>query len=80
MVVSERVKELLRSALQLTLEERANLAFELIASIDVELAEDAKRAWAAEIERRASPVIAGESTGADWETVRARILSALTSR
>ncbi|MCG8418200.1 MAG: addiction module protein [Proteobacteria bacterium] len=76
--MSTRTKELLEDALQLTLEERASLASELIASIDGEPDKDAERAWAAEIERRARRAIAGESIGTDWETVQARIASKLT--
>jgi len=71
--MSRRAEELLEDALQLTLEERANLVSELIASIDGEPDEDAERAWAAEIARRARRAIAGESSGTDWDIVKARI-------
>ncbi len=75
--MSTRAKELLEGALQLTLEERACLVSELIASIDGEPDEDADRAWADEIERRTRRAISGESTGTDWEVVQARIESKL---
>ena len=68
-----------RCAPIVTIEERASLASELIASIDGESDQDAERAWAAEIERRARRAIAGESHGTDWDTVQARIASTLAS-
>lgn len=51
------------------------MAAELLASLDdasVENQADVEAAWAAEIERRARRVIAGESTGIPWEDVRRR--------
>ena len=77
--MSTRTKELLEDALQLTIDERASLASDLIASIDGESDPDAARAWAVEIERRARRAIAGESRGTDWDTVQARVASKLTS-
>ena len=71
--MSERAARVVEQALQLTVEERAEVAAEIIASVDGEPDADAEEAWAAEIERRARRAIAGESQGTDWETVRARI-------
>jgi putative addiction module component (TIGR02574 family) len=65
--------DLLREALRLSPEDRAQMAVELIASIDGAPDADAEAAWAKEIERRASRAISGISQGSDWETVRARI-------
>ena len=70
-----RAQELLREALTLPLDERADVAAELLASLDeaeVERPADVEAAWAAEIERRARRVMAGESTGLPWEDVRRR--------
>lgn len=78
--MTSRAHELLARALELPLDERANLAADLIASIDGEPDEDADRAWASEIERRARRAIAAESKGTDWEIVRARIESKLPTR
>ncbi|MBI4509481.1 MAG: addiction module protein [Deltaproteobacteria bacterium] len=63
----------MREAMQLSVEERAELAADLIASVDGEPDEDADAAWAAEIERRARRARAGESQGTGWEVVRQRI-------
>jgi putative addiction module component (TIGR02574 family) len=70
-----RVQDLLREALALPLNERADVAAELLASLDDAAAErpsDVEAAWAAEIERRARRVMAGESKGIPWEDVRRR--------
>jgi len=67
---------LLQEALKLPHTERADVAAELLASLDEEPAEDleeVEKAWAAEIERRARRVLAGESTGAPWGDVKQRI-------
>lgn len=67
---------LLQEALKLPRRERANVAADLLASLDDDLADDPQeleRAWAAEIERRARRVLAGESSGTPWEQVKQRI-------
>ena len=71
--MSPRTQELLREAMALPVDERADLAAELLASLDDAAAEDpaeVEAAWAAEIERRARRVIAGETTGIPWGDVR----------
>ena len=57
----------------LPVKERADLAAELLASLDDATAEDpaeVEAAWAAEIERRARRVMTGETAGILWEDVR----------
>lgn len=71
--MGEGVKKLLSQALRLTLDERAELAADLIASIDGGPDEDADAAWAAEIERRATRALAGESKGRPWREVLDRL-------
>lgn len=81
--MSPRAQELLREAMALPVKERADLAAELLASLDDAAAEDAaevEAAWAAEIERRARRVIAGETAGIPWEDVRRRAESDLRRR
>lgn len=73
--MTSRANDLLREALTLPLDERADVAAELLASLDDAAAEhpaDVEAAWAAEIERRARRVLAGETTGVPWEDVRRR--------
>jgi len=81
--MSDRAQTLLREALKLSPEERADVAAELLASLDDSDAEDpaaVQAAWAAEIERRAQRVLSGESAGEPWEDVRNRIVQGLTNR
>ena len=81
--MSPRAQELLRDAMSLSVKERANLAAELLASLDDAAAEDpveVEAAWAAEIERRARRVMAGETAGIPWEDVRRRAEAELRRR
>jgi len=81
--MSSRAQELLREALALPLDERADVAAELLASLDDAEAEDpaeVEAAWAAEIERRACRVMAGKTSGIPWEDVRRRAEAELCRR
>ena len=81
--MSPRAQELLREAMTLPVKERADLAAELLASLDDAAAEDpaeVEAAWAAEIERRARRVMAGETAGIPWEDVRRRAEAELRRR
>ena len=74
---------MLREALALPAEERADVAAELLASLDEPGTMDpaaVEAAWAREIERRARRVMAGESLGEPWEDVRARVARRLADR
>jgi len=68
---------LLKEALRLPVRDRADVAAELLDSLeDSEVPEDleaAEKAWAIEIERRGRRVLAGESAGLPWEEVRQRL-------
>ena len=78
--MTSRTQELLREALALTAEERADVAAELLASLEEPAPADetaVQVAWAREIERRARRVIAGDSTGDSWEDVRQRVARGL---
>jgi putative addiction module component (TIGR02574 family) len=77
-----RARELLREALTLPIEERADVAAELLASLDdaeTDLA-NVEAEWAVEIERRARRVLAGESPGIPWDDVRRRAEANLRKR
>jgi putative addiction module component (TIGR02574 family) len=81
--MTSRAQELLREALTLPIAERADVAAELLASLDEAEAEnpaEVEAAWAAEIERRARRVMAGESVGVPWEDVRRRAEADLRKR
>lgn len=80
--MTQQAQDLLRDALALPPEERADLAAELIASLDGPADDPAEveAAWAAEIERRARRVLNGESAGEPWDNVRRRIATGLQKR
>lgn len=81
--MTSRAQELLREALTLPIAERADVAAELLASLDDAEAEDlaeVEAAWAAEIEKRARRAMAGESLGVAWEDVRRRAEAELRKR
>ncbi|MGH9222712.1 MAG: addiction module protein [Acidimicrobiales bacterium] len=74
--MTSETETILREALGLPDEERADLAAQLIASLDSPAAEDPATigtVWAAELERRARRVLSGESPTSGWETVRERV-------
>ena len=71
---------LLSKALALPAGQRAELAAELLASLDRDEHEDpeaVRLAWAAELERRAGRAISGEDRGRPWPEVREEIRSKL---
>ena len=81
--MTSRAQEVLREALALPVDQRADVAAELLASLDEAPASDqseVEAAWAREIERRARRVMSGESAGEPWEDVRARVLRRLAER
>jgi putative addiction module component (TIGR02574 family) len=78
-----RPEALLREVLKLSPEERADVAAELLASLDdapIAEADDVEREWGAEIERRARRVLAGKSAGVPWEQVERSVRGRLTER
>lgn len=79
--MTDHAQSLLREALLLTEEERAGLIAELLVSLEGPAEDDAaavEYAWAAELERRARRVLAGEAAGEEWGPVRDRVTRALT--
>jgi putative addiction module component (TIGR02574 family) len=74
-VMAARVSrtELLHDALELTPDDRAELASELLASLDGPPDPDAPGAWIGEVRRRVDRVLAGETTGVPWPEVREKL-------
>ena len=69
-----------REALALSEIERADLAAELLVSLEPSADEDPSVAlslWGTEIERRARRVVAGGAESKDWNTVRQRLVDTL---
>lgn len=78
--MTKAVEEVLSKALQLDISERAELAAELLASLDGEPDEDVEAAWAAEIERRMARIKAGTAKLVPWEDVKDRIEKEILKR
>lgn len=76
-------RTLLAEALELADSDRADLAAELLASLDEPTSDsqqEVDRLWAVEIERRSNRVLSGESRGVPWDEARRRIESDLAAR
>jgi putative addiction module component (TIGR02574 family) len=63
-------RELLKQALTLPDEERAELAASLIDSLDTTVDENVEAAWQEEIARRLDEMESGKVKGIPWEEVR----------
>lgn len=74
------VSAVLTAAMQLARQERADIARELIASLDEDVDaadEDVEAAWLAEVERRLSAAEHGAAKFEPWEVVEERIAARL---
>ena len=81
--MTSRAQDVLREALALPLDERADVAAELLASLEDAAADrpaGVEAAWVAEIERRARRALADESGGLAWDDVRRRAEAELRQR
>ena len=76
--MSKTAQRVLGEALRLEVSERAELAAELLASLDGEPEEDVEAAWAAEIRRRAERARSGEDPGSPWAEVHNAAKDALS--
>src|SRR5437588_3326582 len=80
-VMTNEAEALLREALALPDEDRADVAAELLASLDSPVADDpavVRDLWSQELQRRARRVLSGEAVGEDWSAVRQRLADELT--
>ena len=71
--MTKAAENLLEQAMKLGVDERAELAAELLASLDGEPEEDVEAAWAAEIQRRIERIEAGAEKFIPWDDVKRRI-------
>lgn len=68
----------LHDALALSPKDRADVAAELLASLEpTDNSEAVRTLWAQELEARAKSVLAGQSPGEDWAVVRQRLADEL---
>src|SRR5271165_3859873 len=75
--MSEEATALLKKALTLPVEERADLASSLIDSLDTTCDENAEAAWQEEIARRIETLRCGEARTIPWEEVRKKVRKTL---
>jgi len=71
--VTSDTETILRDAMALRDEDRADLAAQLLASLDSPAVDDSATigaVWALELERRAARALSGEAATVDWATVR----------
>jgi len=71
--MTKAAEEILDDALALPLDQRAELAAELLASLDGEPDQGVEEAWRAEIARRVERIQRGEATGRPWEDIRTEL-------
>ena len=77
--MTQDANELLKKALDLPAEVRAELAGSLIESLDVAVDPDAEAAWKVEIARRIQDLESGAAKTIPWEEVRHRISARLNN-
>jgi putative addiction module component (TIGR02574 family) len=78
--MSKATEAVLADALRLDADSRAQLAAELLASLDGPIDPDAEEAWQAEIEQRVADLKAGTAKLEPWEDVKRRIERAILGR
>lgn len=71
--MSSTLESVLADALRLGPSARAEIAAELLASLDAPVDPEAEAAWTAEIERRVAELDAGVASLGSWDDVRRRI-------
>ena len=78
--MTKPTEAVLADALRLDPESRAQIASELLASLDGPSDPDAETAWQAEIERRVADLKAGKVKLEPWDQVKRRIEKAILGR
>jgi putative addiction module component (TIGR02574 family) len=78
--MTDATRNVLAEALRLDVDARAELAAEILASLDGPADPDAEAAWAVEIERRVAAIETGTMPLEPWEDVRRRIEKEILGR
>ena len=78
--MTKGAEAVLADALRLDLDARAQVATELLASLDGPADSNAEAAWAVEIERRVAAIEAGTVRLEPWEDVKRRVEKELPGR
>ena len=79
-LMTKPAETVLAEALRLDADARAELAAEILASLDGPADPDAEAAWAAEIERRVSAIESGTALLEPWDEVKRRIEKEILGR
>jgi putative addiction module component (TIGR02574 family) len=72
-IMSALMREVINKAFNLSPEERAELAHELIISLDDAIDNEVETAWDAEIEKRVKEITSGKAKGRQAEDILAEI-------
>jgi putative addiction module component (TIGR02574 family) len=78
--MNKPAEAVLAEALRLDVDARAELAAEILASLDGPADPGAEAAWAAEIERRIAAIESGTARLEPWDEVRRRIEKTILGR
>jgi putative addiction module component (TIGR02574 family) len=78
--MTKAAKAVLANALRLDADERAEVAAEVLASLDGPADLDAERAWKAEIRKRIEAIDSGEVELEPWTAVKRRIEKGILGR
>jgi putative addiction module component (TIGR02574 family) len=78
--MNKPAEAVLAEALRLDADARAELAAEILASLDGPSDPDAEEAWAAEIERRIAAIESGRAQLEPWDDVKRRIEKSILGR
>ena len=78
--MTAHARTVLREALSLPDDDRADIAAQLLASLDetVDDPETVQMLWGEELEKRTRRILSGQVAEEDWKTVRQRIADELT--
>ena len=71
--MTQKSQVVLEEALKLTTDERAEVAEQLIASLDEASDTDVEQAWQEEVQRRLQQIERGEMKTIPWEVVQRRL-------
>lgn len=77
--MTQEVNDVLKRALALPAEDRAELAGSLLESLDVGQDPDAEAAWQQEVARRIQDLDSGKVTAIPWAEVRRRVAAKLSN-
>ncbi len=70
----EEARKIIEQALKMPAKERAEIAQQLLESLDRQVDIDVESAWQAEVERRISELDSGRVSCISWEEVRERLM------